>query len=115
MIDSNFLKALASARELDITFVGSKTGRKYTIPIWFVTDATKISLLPVGGTKSKWYRGILKNPRVELQASGKKTAAEAHSVTDKKQIEKIMDGFRAKYGAGDVKKYYPGQDAAVEL
>jgi hypothetical protein len=34
-------------------------------------------------------------------------------VTDAKQVSSVVEKFRAKYGAGDVKKYYSKFDVAV--
>jgi deazaflavin-dependent oxidoreductase (nitroreductase family) len=113
--DVDFRKALASAEELQITFVGRKSGKRFSVPVWFAVDGTAVYLLPVGGTGSKWYKSILKNPTMELGASGKTATVNARPVTDRKQIDATMDMFREKYGASDVKKYYPEQDAAVEL
>lgn len=115
MTDSDFRKALNSAQELRISFVGRKTGKKFSIPVWFVTIGENVQLLPVGGTKSKWYKSILKNPLIELEVSSKKVSARSRPTQDRKTIEDVMDRFRSKYGGGDVKRYYPGQDAAVEL
>jgi hypothetical protein len=115
MTKDDFLYALGSAQELGMSFVGRKTGKKFSIPVWFVTDGRKVQLLPVGGTKSKWYRSILKYPLIELQVSAKKVNAQSHPTQDRKAVGDIMERFRSKYGASDVKKYYPGQDVAVEL
>jgi hypothetical protein len=115
MTNNDLLDALKSAHELKIGFVGRKTGKKFSIPVWFVTYGEKVQLLPVGGTRSKWYKSVLKNPLIELQVSSKKASFESHATQDKKTIEDIMDRFRSKYGATDVKRYYPRQDAAVEL
>jgi deazaflavin-dependent oxidoreductase (nitroreductase family) len=111
----DFLNALESADELSITFVGRKTGKKFTTPVWFVKEKGKVFLLPVKGTSSDWYRDILENPTMELQVSGMRATAAARPVRDRKGIEETIERFRAKYGAGDVKKYYPNQNAAVEL
>lgn len=115
MSDGEFRKALESASELNITFVGRKTGKKFSTPVWFVNDGDKVCLLPVRGSKSNWYRNLLKNPNMELRVSNKKTTASARLTSDRTRVEEIVGKFRAKYGAGDVKRYYPGQDAAVEL
>jgi deazaflavin-dependent oxidoreductase (nitroreductase family) len=112
---SEFRRALNSSNELKITFVGRKTGKKYSTPVWFATNEAKLYLLPVGGTKSNWYKNVLKNPKMELQVSGQSATAEAHSSQDKKLINETMDRFRSKYGAGEVKKYYPRQDVVLEL
>jgi deazaflavin-dependent oxidoreductase (nitroreductase family) len=114
MTNSDFRTALDSAQELQITFVGRKTGKKFSTPIWFAKDGEKVYLLPVSGSASNWYKDVVKNPKIELQASGKKASVEARPIKDKKRVEEVMDKFRAKYGAGDVKKYYPGQDVAIE-
>jgi deazaflavin-dependent oxidoreductase (nitroreductase family) len=113
--DDDFRKALASVDELQITFVGRKSGKRFSVPVWFAVDGTAVYLLPVGGIESKWYKSILKNPTMELEASGKTATAKAKPVTDKKRIDATVDRFREKYGASDVKKYYPAQNAAVEL
>jgi deazaflavin-dependent oxidoreductase (nitroreductase family) len=114
MTDSEFLRALDSESELTITFTGRKTGRRFSIPIWFVSEGGRVFLLPVKGTASAWYRSVLKNPEVELDAGGRKVKAKARPVKGK-GVEETLEMFRKKYGAGDVKRYYPEQDAAFEL
>ncbi len=113
--NEDFRKALDSENEITMTFVGRKTGKKFSIPIWFVKNGDKLYFLPVGGTKSKWYRNIVKNPTIEIRASGKQVSAKTRPTQDKKVVDDVMNGFRSKYGTGDVKRYYPGQNAAVEL
>jgi deazaflavin-dependent oxidoreductase (nitroreductase family) len=115
MTDDDFGKALESTGELRITFVGRKTGKKFSTPVWFVYQGDKVYLLPVNGTASDWYRDVLKNPMMELQTSGKRTTAKTVPIKDKKRIEEVVETFRKKYGAGDVERYYPRTDAAVEL
>ncbi len=115
MTDSDFQRALSSADELKITFVGRRTGKKFSTPVWFVNDGKKLYLLPVNGTSSKWYKNVLKNPIMELQISDKKITAKAMPTGDKKRIDEAVDRFSAKYGANDVKKYYPRQNVVVEL
>jgi deazaflavin-dependent oxidoreductase (nitroreductase family) len=115
MSNSEFRKALDSAQELKIAFVGRKSGKKFSTPVWFVNEGEKVYLLPVSGTTSNWYKNVLKNPKLDLQVSGAKTSAQGHPIEDKKQIEKVVELFKSKYGVSDVKNYYPRQDAAVEL
>lgn len=117
MANDDFRGALSSTEELKITFTGRKSGKKFSTPVWFVYDSDKVYLLPVNGTSTNWYRNIVNNPKMELQASGKKTMAtvEAHSTEDKKLLGEILDRFRQKYGAADVKKYYPRPNVVVEI
>lgn len=115
MPDSEFRKALDSTSELEITFIGRKTGKKFSTPVWFVKEGGTVFLLPVKGASTNWYRNVLKNPTLELAAAGKKTKVSARPIKDEEAIEATVERFRAKYGAGDVKRYYPKTDAAVEL
>lgn len=115
MADSDFRRALDSSSVLKITFVGRRSGKKFSTPVWFVKEGATVFLLPVRGTSTNWYRNILKNPTMQLEAAGKTTTAAARPIKDRKGVEATVERFRAKYGAGDVKRYYPKQDAAVEL
>jgi hypothetical protein len=115
MTNDDFRRVIGSASEVQFTFTGRKSGKKFSIPIWFVMDADKLFLLPMRGSRSEWYKGLLKNPVVELEVSGKKVGARALPLRDKEEVEVVLEKFRAKYGASDVKKYYAGQDAAVEV
>ena len=115
MTNDNFRRVLGTASELEFTFTGRNSGKKFSIPIWFVMDGNKLFLLPVGGTRSEWYKGTLKNPTVELEVSGEKIGARVEPLKDMPRVEMALEKFRAKYGAGDVKRYYPGQDVAVEV
>lgn len=72
-------------------------------------------LLPMRGKKSAWYKGILVDPNIEIEAAGNKGKVRAKPVQSKKAVDETLEMFRKKYGTGDVKKYYPGQDAAIEV
>ncbi|HUI01460.1 MAG TPA: nitroreductase family deazaflavin-dependent oxidoreductase [Nitrososphaerales archaeon] len=115
MPSSDFARALETAPVLEITVVGRKTGKKFSTPVWFVREGGTVYLLPVKGASTNWYRNILKNQTIELEASGKRTTATAQPIKDKKGIEQTVARFTAKYGARDVKRYYPRQDAAVQI
>ena len=115
MPESGFRSALSSASEVTIAFIGRKSGKKFSTPIWFVEKDGKLRLLPVDGKRSAWYRNVAKNPMVEVDVSGKSATAKARAITDASEVAETMEMFRKKYGAGEVRRWYPGQDAAVEL
>jgi len=115
MTNDDFRQALSSSTELEITFTGRKSGKKFSTPVWFVNNSDKIYLLPVNGTSTNWYRNVVKNPKMELQATGKKAIVEARPSEDKNRVGEIIDRFREKYGASDVKEYYPRPNAIVEI
>ncbi len=111
---SNALKnRLSRLNEITITVVGRKSGRPISIPVWFVLEDGKLYLLPVSGSDTQWYKNVLKNPSIQIEAGGAKAERKVAPVKDPKQVSSIVEKFRAKYGASDVKKYYSKFDVAV--
>jgi deazaflavin-dependent oxidoreductase (nitroreductase family) len=104
---------LSRGREIEITVTGRKSGRRISIPIWFVFDDDKLYLLPVQGSDTQWYKNVLINPTIRIDARGTEAELKAVPITDVKQVSSVVERFRAKYGAGDVKKYYSKFDVAV--
>src|SRR6202047_367845 len=97
---------LSRSREINITVTGRKSGRAISLPVWFVLEDGKLYLLPVSGSDTQWYKNVLKNPSIRIEAGGEKAELTAVPVTDPKQVASVVEKFRAKYGASDVKKYY---------
>ena len=56
---------------------------------------------------------MLKKPMIRIDARGAQAELKAIPITDPKQVSSVVEKFRAKYGAGDVKKYYSNFDVAV--
>jgi deazaflavin-dependent oxidoreductase (nitroreductase family) len=104
---------LSRYREITITVTGRKSGRAISNPVWFVLDEDRLDLLPVKGSDTQWYKNVLKNPSIRIDARGVESEFRAVSITDTKQVSSVVEKFRDKYGAGDVKKYYAKFDAAV--
>jgi len=110
----NDLKArLSSSTEITITVTGRKSGRAISIPVWFVLEGDKLYLLPVQGSDTQWYKNVLKNPSIRIEAGGAKTEVQAVILKDATEVKSVVEKFRGKYGANDVKKYYPKHDVAV--
>ena len=104
---------LARSSEINITLTGRKSGRSITLPIWFVWDDGKVYLLPVKGSDTQWFQNALKKPAMRIEVRGAKAEVKAVVVTDAPHVKSVVEKFRAKYGAGDVKKYYSKFDVAV--
>jgi deazaflavin-dependent oxidoreductase (nitroreductase family) len=104
---------LSRSRELTITVTGRKSGRTISIPVWFVLEDDTLYLLPVQGSDTQWYKNVLKNPTIRIKAGGAETELKVVPVTDPAQVSSVVEKFRAKYGAKDVKKYYSKFDVAV--
>ena len=104
---------LTRYREINVTVIGRKSGQPISIPIWFVSEGDKLYLLPVQGTDTQWYKNALKNPSIRVDARGAEGKFRVVPINDSKQVASVVEKFRAKYGAGDVKKYYSKLDVAV--
>jgi deazaflavin-dependent oxidoreductase (nitroreductase family) len=104
---------LSRAREITIRVVGRKSGRSISNPVWFVWDQDKLYLLPVQGSDTQWYKNLVKNPSIRIAANGAEAEFQPTIIADKRQVASVVEKFRGKYGAGDVKKYYSKFDAAV--
>ena len=102
---------LSRYRQIDLTVTGRKSGRALTNPVWFVFD-DKLYLLPVKGSDTQWYKNVLENPKIKIDARGTEAELKAIPVTEPKQVSSVVEKFRSKY-AGDVKKYYSKFDVAV--
>jgi deazaflavin-dependent oxidoreductase (nitroreductase family) len=104
---------LSRYREIKITVTGRTSGRSITNTVWFVAEGDKLFLLPVQGSDTQWYQNVLKNPTIETAARDAKGEFQAVPITDPEQVSEVVEKFREKYGAGDVKKYYSKFDVAV--
>jgi hypothetical protein len=104
---------LSRYRELKISVIGRKSGRTISIPVWFVLDGENLYLLPVQGSDTQWYKNVLKNSKIKIDARGAEAELQAVHTTDPKKVSAVVEKFREKYSAGDVKKYYSKFDVAV--
>jgi deazaflavin-dependent oxidoreductase (nitroreductase family) len=106
---------LARFRQIKISVIGRKSGRAISNPVWFVFDDDKLYLLPVQGSDTQWYKNVLKNPSIRIDARGEEGEFEAVPITKPSQVSGVVEKFREKYGAGDVKKYYSKFDVGVAV
>ena len=104
---------LSRYRQIKITVIGRKSGKSISNPVWFVFEDDKLYLLPVSGSETQWYKNVLKNPAIRVDARGAEAELKAVPITDAKQVKSVVEKFRTKYGAGDVKKYYSKFDVAI--
>jgi hypothetical protein len=95
--------------------IGRNSGRTIKIPVWFVLEQDKLYLLPVQGSDTQWYKNVLQNPSIQIDARGVEAEFRATPITKTAAIASVVEKFREKYGASDVKKYYSGFDVAVVL
>jgi deazaflavin-dependent oxidoreductase (nitroreductase family) len=106
-------KRLSQSRELNLTVTGRKSGQPISIPIWFVLEDDTLYFLPVQGSDTQWYKNVLKNPPIRVEAGGAEAEFKAVPVADASRVSWVVERFRSKYGTNDVKKYYSKFDVAV--
>ena len=113
MKDNKLKDHLTRYREINLTVTGRKSGKTISHPVWFVAKGNTLYLLPVQGSDTQWYQNVLKNPSIEVEARDAKGKFKAVPATDAATVKSIIEKFREKYGAADVKKYYSKFDAAI--
>jgi deazaflavin-dependent oxidoreductase (nitroreductase family) len=92
---------------------GRRSGRTISLPIWFVRDNDKLYLLPVKGSDTQWYKNVLKNPSIRIDAGGTQGGLTVVAVTPATQSKSGIEKFGDTYGANSVKKYDSKLDVAV--
>jgi hypothetical protein len=108
-------KRLARARQIKISVIGRKSGATITLPVWFVLEAGKLYLLPVYGSETQWFKNLEKNRSLAISTGRPEANFKPTLVRDPHAVKAVVEKFRAKYGAADVKKYYTKFDVAVRV
>jgi deazaflavin-dependent oxidoreductase (nitroreductase family) len=112
---SSLKERLSRYRQIELTVTGRKSGKMISIPVWFVLEGEKLYLMPVQGSDTQWYRNVLQNPSIRIAARGAEAELRAQPITESKMVKSVIEKFRDKYGAKDVKKYYSEFDVAVVI
>ena len=104
---------LSRYREIKLSVTGRKSGKTISIPVWFVLEGDKLYLLPVQGSDTQWYKNVLQNPTIRIDARGEEAEFRATPITEGRTVKSVVEKFRENYGARDVKRYYSKFDVAV--
>jgi len=96
-----------------ISVIGRKSGKAISRPVWFVFEGDKLYLLPVQGSDTQWYQNLLRNRWIRISIRSAEGEFEGTPITDSGEVSSVVEKFRQKYGASDVKKYYSKFDVAV--
>ena len=108
-------QALKKRRQISITVIGRRTGRSIKIPVWFVFEDNVLWLLPVSGSRTQWYRNLQKNRAITIQAGSAQRDLRARLVKNAPTVRKVIQRFRDKYTAEQIKRWYTGLDVAVQV
>lgn len=115
MSKADLYQRLKRAYEITLSVKGRKSGRDIHRPVWFVHERNTLYLLPVQGSDTNWYKNLLVYPTLKISINGVEISESGKPITDGNSVDDIVGKFRSKYGEGDVKRYYPKTDVAVEV
>ena len=117
MSKADIRQRLERASEIRLSVRDRKSGRNIPRPVWFVHEGGTVYLLPVRGSETNWYKNLLVDSTLKISVNGGEEihAARGKPITDSNRVDDIVKKFKSKYGEGDVKKYYPKTDVAVEV
>ncbi|HZD34311.1 MAG TPA: nitroreductase/quinone reductase family protein [Nitrososphaeraceae archaeon] len=115
MSKADLHQRLKRAYEITLSVKGRKSGRDISRPVWFVHEGNTLYLLPVQGSDTNWYKNQLVDPTLRISVDGVEISERGKPITDGSSIDDIVRKFRSKYGEGDVKRYYPKTDVAIEI
>jgi len=115
MTTEAFDEALYQTSEIEITSIGRRTGGPITFPVWFVRRGDSLLLLPLRGRDTGWYKNLLQDPTIRVLVGPDEHTATATLITDPAGVEEVVEAFRERYGAEDVKAFYPKTDVAVAV
>jgi hypothetical protein len=115
MSKADLHQRLKRAYEITLSVKGRKSGRDIRRPVWFVHEGNTLYLLPVQGSDTNWYKNLLVYPTLKISINGVEISESGKPITDGNSVDDIVGKFRSKYGEGDVKRYYPKTDVAVEI
>lgn len=111
----SFLSKLKGASEVTITVIGRRTRIPSSTPVWFVLDESRVLLVPMHGSESQWFKDLVKDSQIELTIGGTAVQSRAKLVSDRRGVEPVLDGFRAKYTSMWSESYYDGRDVYVQV
>jgi len=107
------LDRLKHSNEVNITVTGRKTKKRFSTPVWFVLDGEKVILVPTKGSDNEWFKDLAREPQIELGVDDITIPFKATLVRDSALVEKVLDGFRAKYKSMWSESYYSKRDVYV--
>lgn len=113
MKNSELQERLSRYRQIKLSVIGRTSGETISNPVWFVAEGETLYLLPVHGSDTQWYKNVLRNPAIRIEARGAQAELRAKAINESEAVKSVIEKFREKYGAGDVKKYYSKFDVAV--
>ena len=93
------LASLEGAEEVEIETQAPGNPARRTV-VWVVVDEAEVFIRTFKGPDSRWYRDAMANPAVAIHVADQRLPATAIPATDPDSIERVTNGFVAKYRPG---------------
>lgn len=111
----DIVRALRDREEISISVARPADGRTVTHPVWFVLEQQTLWLIPVRGSRTRWFQHLRSNPTMTVRAGRRRFTATAELVTDPAAVQTVVTRFRRKYSREEIARYYTTFDAAVKV
>jgi deazaflavin-dependent oxidoreductase (nitroreductase family) len=92
----NFIERLTHHRQIKLGVIGRKSGQTISSPVWFVLEGGKLYLLPLRGSDTQWYKNVLKNPSIRIDAGGAEAKFRAVPIAEVTAVKSVIEKFRQK-------------------
>jgi hypothetical protein len=115
MADSDFAEALSGESEIQVMVVRPGDGRRRSLPVWFSVQGSKLELLPMYGLRTRWFRDLQASGKMEVKVKDESRTTVPRIILDPAAVDETKRRFGLKYGQGEVAKYYPTSEVALEI
>ena len=104
-MDRQVETALADAEEVVLVTRGRKTGRPREVTVWCAYEDGVVWLRT--DHDSDWYRNLERDPHCRIRVGKREFGAVSEPIVDESAaLRKVVELFRAKYGAEWVSDWY---------
>lgn len=106
------LHGLMSGRYLLLTFMGRKSGKRYTTPVAYLREGDAFLMT----TDSPWWGNLRGGAPVTLRVRGRQYEGTGEAVTDETEVVRVLDEFlQTQPGYGRFVGVKPGAGGRVNL
>jgi deazaflavin-dependent oxidoreductase (nitroreductase family) len=104
-VEKQLEKSLREAEEVVLVTRGRKTGRPHEATVWCAYEDGIVWLRT--DHDSDWYRNLRRDPRCRIRVGKNEVGAMSEPIADEAAaLRKVVELFRAKYGAEWVSDWY---------
>jgi len=94
---SDDLRAIDSAKEVDIETSAGPGAEVHRTTIWIVVDGDEVLVRSWRGVTARWYREALANPDVAIHVDGRRIEARAVPAHDPSSVARTSAALGRKY------------------